>query len=124
MAEATIPRVKPSRLSTRELRGLALYRERGEQIEHQGRGRFTVPGCSGGSYEVNLAIFSSADEQSCTCPDNPPAGEVCKHIHAATIARAKTRARALRKQAERELRSERMTFSSDQVAANLERMGA
>lgn len=122
MAEATIPQSKASRLSTRELRSIALYRERGEEIEHQGRGRFTVPGCSSGSYTVDLAIFSSAGEQSCTCPDTPPAGEVCKHIHAATIARAKRWAEARRRQVERN--RERMMFSPDQVAANLERMGA
>ena len=123
MAEATIPQMNPSRrLSTRELRGIALYRERGEEIERQRRGRFTVPGCSGGSYIVDLAIFGG--EQSCTCPDTPPseAGEVCKHVHAATIARAKMRARALRKQADKN--AERMMFSPDQAAANLERMGA
>ena len=122
MAEATIPQSKDSRLSTRELRGIVLYRERGEEIEHQGRGRFTVPGCSGGSYTVNLAIFSFAGEQSCTCPDTPPAGEVCKHVHAATIARAKRQAEARRRQAEKN--AERMVFSPDQVAANLKRMGA
>ena len=121
MAEATIPQAKPSRwLSTRELRGLALYRERGEEIEHQGRGRFTVPGCSGGTYVVDLAIFGG--EQSCTCPDMPPAGEVCKHIHAATIARAKMRMQARREQAERD--REHVVFSPEQVAANLERMEA
>ena len=103
--------------STRQERGIALFRERGEEIEHHGRGRFSVPGCSGEAYEVNLAIFSS-DEQSCTCPDHPPIGKVCKHIYAATIVRAKRQA------AERRKHSRRVEFSPEQVAANLARMGA
>ena len=128
MAEATIPQVEPeakaSRYSTRQDtcqgHGLALAREREEQIEHVGRGVFEVPGCSGGSYTVNLAIFGG--EPFCTCPDRPPEGEFCKHIYAATAVRAKRQAEGRRKQAAKD--QERGAFSPALVAANLERMGA
>lgn len=124
MAAATIPQAGASRLFTRELRGLALARQRFEEIEHEGQGRFTVPGCSGGSYTVQLPILGAAE--SCTCPDfqevGRHTGEPCKHIYAATVVRAKRQAAARRRQAERN--AERMVFSPDQVAANLQRMGA
>ncbi len=86
------PRTTP----TRELRGLALHRERGHEIEHIGKGVYSVPGCSGGSYRVDLAVFDG--EQSCSCPDRAP---VCKHIICATIYRAKSRAKARREQHQR-----------------------
>jgi hypothetical protein len=81
---------------TRELRGLKLYREHGDEIIHEGHGVYTVPGCSGGTYAVDLAVFDG--EQSCSCPDRAP---VCKHIICATIYRAKARARSRREQAAR-----------------------
>ncbi len=87
MASTTI--AQPAHPPTRELRGLALYRERGDEIKHIGHGRYEVPGCSGGSYRVDLAVFG--DEQSCSCPDRAP---VCKHIICATIYRAKSRAKS------------------------------
>jgi len=82
--------------TTRELRGLALYREHGGEIIHEGRGVYIVPGCSRGSYLVDLAVFDG--EQSCSCPDRAP---VCKHIICATIYRAKSRAKARREQHQR-----------------------
>jgi hypothetical protein len=70
---------------TRALRGLALFRQRGEEIEHVKGWLWAVPSCSGeGLYLVDL----KAGE--CECRDRPPAGEVCKHTAAATIARAKS----------------------------------
>ena len=81
---------------TRELRGLKLYREHGDEIIHEGHGVYTVPGCSGGTYAVDLAVFDG--EQSCSCPDRAP---VCKHIIGATIYRAKSRAKARREQHQR-----------------------
>ncbi len=77
--------------STRELRGLKLYQEHGHESTHEGHGRYLVPGCSGGSYKVNLAIAGGTE--SCNCPDRAP---VCKHLIAATIFRAKARAAARR----------------------------
>ena len=78
--------VHPKR-STRQQRGITLFREHGEQIEHVEGWRWRVPSCSGsGAYLVDLRA------ESCECPDRPPseAGEVCKHVVAATIARAKS----------------------------------
>lgn len=71
--------------ATRELRGLRLYRERGDEIEHPYPGIYVVPGCSGGSYVVHLA-----PRERCDCPDT---ATVCKHIICATIYQAKARAR-------------------------------
>jgi len=66
-------------------RGLALFRDLGEEIEHLGGQRWRVPSCSGKTaYLVDLA------SEVCRCPDLPPKEEVCKHATAATIARAKT----------------------------------
>ena len=73
------------RRTTRQQRGIALFREHGAQIEHVEGWRWRVPSCSGsGAYLVDLRT------ESCECPDTPPEGEVCKHTVAATIARAKS----------------------------------
>jgi hypothetical protein len=79
----TIPETTPT--DTREARGLALYRERGDEIKHLRGSVWSVPSCTRPSvYLVDLA------GGICTCGDMPPAGEVCKHETAATIARAKS----------------------------------
>jgi hypothetical protein len=79
----TIP--EPVTTDTRERRGLALYRERGDEINHVKGAVWSVPSCArAGVYLVDLRAGI------CTCGDMPPAGEVCKHTSAATIARAKT----------------------------------
>jgi uncharacterized Zn finger protein len=82
--------------STRELRGITLFKEHGHEITHEGHGHYEVPGCSGGTYTVDLAI--GGGEESCSCPDRAP---ICKHLIAATIFRAKARATARREQGER-----------------------
>jgi hypothetical protein len=75
----------PAHPSTREQRGLALYRERGDEIKHVRRSVWSVPSCTrAGVYLVDLV------DGICTCGDMPPAGEVCKHATAATVVRAKT----------------------------------
>ncbi len=85
---------------TRELRGLTLFKERGHEITHEGHGIYTVPGCSGGTYTVDLAI--GGGEETCDCPDHARHPEhSCKHIICATIYRAKARIRARREQAAR-----------------------
>ncbi len=85
---------------TRELRGLALYREHGHEIKHIGHGRYEVPVCSGGVYEVNLAVFGG--EESCSCPDHARHPELtCKHLIAVSLYRAKARAKARREQHQR-----------------------
>ena len=82
----------------RAMRGLALWGDPlGRQIEHQGKGVYSVPSCSGaGSYEADLAVFGG--EESCNCPDRE---RPCKHLIAASITRAKARMAARRAQAER-----------------------
>ncbi len=86
--------------ATRELRGLKLYREHGDEIIHEGHGVYMVPGCSGGTYTVDLAVFTDEPE-TCSCPDYQRHKQPCKHVYAATVARAKSRAKARREQAER-----------------------
>ncbi len=88
----------PTRKETRADRGLELYRERGHEIESIGHGRYEVPGCSGGSYTVDLAVFGG--EETCSCPDRHREYS-CKHLVAATIFRAKSRAKARRAQHQR-----------------------
>jgi hypothetical protein len=79
----TIP--ESAATDTREGRGLALYRERGDEIRHVRGSVWSIPSCTRpGVYLVDLA------GGICTCRDMPPAGEVCKHTAAATIARAKS----------------------------------
>ncbi len=91
MASTTI--AQPAHPRTRELRGLALFRDHGDEIKHIGHGRYEVPGCSGGSYRVDLDI--SGDEETCSCPDHARHPELtCKHLAAATIYRAKSRAKS------------------------------
>ena len=70
---------------TRELRGLALFRERGPEMECVAPWTWTVPSCTGSRvYTVDLKAGS------CTCPDHRRRGEACKHLYAAEVARAKT----------------------------------
>jgi uncharacterized Zn finger protein len=81
------------------MRGLALWGSPlGAEIEHEGKGVYTVPSCSGeGTYTVDLKVFTDEPE-SCNCPDRE---RPCKHIVAASITRAKARMAARRAQAER-----------------------
>ncbi len=89
----------PAHPATRELRGIKLYREHGDEIIHEGHGIYTMPGCSGGSYRVDLAAFGG--EESCNCPDYQRHKQPCKHVYAGTIYRSKARAKARREQAAR-----------------------
>jgi uncharacterized Zn finger protein len=86
--------------ATRIGRGIKLHREHSEEITHEGRGVYTVPGCSGGTYTVDLAVFGG--EESCDCPDR---AKVCKHLVAAGLYRAKiTAKRRTEAEARREAR--------------------
>ncbi len=99
------------------MRGLALWGDPlGQEIEHEGHEKYTVPSCSGeGSYEVDLKVFTDEPE-SCSCPDRE---RPCKHLVAATISRAKARTRALREQAERTAARASSTSLADRGAALL-----
>lgn len=76
--------------ATRELRGIKLYRDRGDEIERVYPSIYRVPSCTGStSYVVHLA-----PRVRCDCPDFESRHEPCKHVFAAEIAAAKTRTRA------------------------------
>jgi hypothetical protein len=79
---------QPTRPSTRESRGIALYRDHADEIRFE-RGVFLVPSLSEATtvYEVRIGTRGS----SCECADYGYRGLDCLHIHAATIAKAKTR---------------------------------
>ncbi len=96
MTNRSLAHPAPPAKLTRELRGLALFRDHGDEVVHIGHGRYEVPGCSGGTYRVDLAVFGGTE--SCSCPDRAP---VCKHIFCASIYRAKAKAAARRAKAER-----------------------
>ena len=75
------------KLSTRQQRGIALFRAHGKQIEHVEGWTWRVPSCSGSFASAYLVDLRA---ESCECPDHTLKGEVCKHVNAATIARAKS----------------------------------
>jgi hypothetical protein len=93
----TVDTTKDSALAhpaTRELRALALYHERGRDIERSCPDVYLVPSCTGeGVYRVDYAA------ESCSCPDHEIRGEVCKHVLAVGILRAKRRGATLRNSA-------------------------
>ena len=75
--------------TTRELRGLKLFKERGDEIERVYPGVYRVPSCSGETfYTVHLS-----PRERCECPDFERHHEPCKHLYAAEIVAAKTRRR-------------------------------
>ena len=75
--------------STRELRGIALYREHGEEITYL-NGVWFVPSQNGATSVYGVVLAPRGE--SCECADFEFRGgsEACKHVIAATIARAKT----------------------------------
>lgn len=98
MTNRSVPAPPPP--ATRELRGLKLYRERGDEIKHIGHGRYEVPGCTSGTYRVDLAVFTDEPE-TCSCPDYQRHKQPCKHVYATSLYRAKARAKARREQHQR-----------------------
>jgi hypothetical protein len=78
---------QPHTPDTRALRALALYRERGAEIERTGPWTYLVPSCTGtGSWAVNYR------RETCDCPDAlRHLGLSCKHVYAVGIHRAKRR---------------------------------
>ncbi len=79
----------PAPTTTREQRGLALWREHADAIRYDAAERvWLVPSTSGGTsvYEVSIGRKG----ESCECRDFEFRGSGCKHIVAATVARAKT----------------------------------
>jgi SWIM zinc finger len=84
---ATIKDSAPAYPSARELRGLQLYREHAEEICFEDS-VWLVPSKSDGTSVYEVVI--SCRGESCECADHERRGIACKHIVAATIARAKT----------------------------------
>ncbi len=74
------------RPDTRELRALALYRERGAEIVRTGPWSYLVPSSSGS--EPRAVNYR---RESCDCPDHENRGVTCVHIFAVGIHRAKRR---------------------------------
>jgi hypothetical protein len=73
--------------SSREQRGLALARERFEEIERVAPWTWTVPSCTGsGRYLVDIKT------ETCSCDDSLRRNAPCKHLYAASIVHAKTAA--------------------------------
>ena len=84
----TTPEVTPN---TRAERALELYRTRHHDIERIAPNVYLVPSCTGeGFYRVDYAA------ETCTCPDYEIRGEVCKHVLAVGVLRAKRRGATLR----------------------------
>jgi hypothetical protein len=84
MAEA-----KTSATTTRLQRGLALGRERFEEITRVAPWTWSVPSCSGhGAYAVDLKAAGGL--ATCSCADRTPSPEECKHVSAARYVKAKT----------------------------------
>jgi hypothetical protein len=78
-------------LNTRAERALELHRDHGRAIERVSPDVYLVPSCSGeGTYRVDYGA------ESCSCPDHEMRGEVCKHVLAVGILRAKHRGATLR----------------------------
>jgi hypothetical protein len=76
--------------TSREQRGIALYRDHGKEVVRVYPGVYSVPSCSGETfYTVHLA-----PRERCDCPDFQRHHKPCKHLFCATIAAAKARARA------------------------------
>ncbi len=86
MTEATIDR-EAAGIKGRALRGLALYRARGEEIVTKPFGGYSVPSASREARSYRVCVLSGR----CGCEDHRRTGRACLHIYAATIAAAKGR---------------------------------
>jgi hypothetical protein len=76
---------------TREVRALALYRERGAEIVRTGPWTYLVPSLSGGEpHAVNYKT------ERCDCADYGYRGILCAHVYVVGIHRAKRRGAASR----------------------------
>jgi hypothetical protein len=88
MASISVP-ASAREATTRELRGLALFREHGSEITYED-GVWYVPSQHGATSVYEVVIGRKGE--SCECADFKYRGGIfaCLHIYAATIARAKT----------------------------------
>jgi len=74
--------VKDTAKTTRAQRGIALFRERGGEIERAADGTYRVPSSNGAVYVVDL------DRGYCSCPDR---AECCKHRVACEVVASRDR---------------------------------
>jgi hypothetical protein len=73
------------RRTTREERGIILFRERGDEIEHVNGATWLLPSSTGGGhYAVDLEI------ESCECSEAWRLMGSCEHVYAARIASSKS----------------------------------
>ncbi len=92
MIDHSVP--TPARPDTRELRALALHRERGAEIVLVDRDTYEVPSQDG---ERLYEVVYGGDTESCTCPDNTYRSVACVHLYAVGIHRAKRRGASARR---------------------------
>ena len=82
---------QPAPTTTRERRGLELYREHGHLIEEVAPDFYLVPSQDGERfYHVDYR------DETCDCPDHEHRGATCLHIYAVGVKLAKRRAKASR----------------------------
>ena len=67
--------------TTREQRGLDLYRERGSEFERVSRDVFIVPSRTRRRLEYRVDL----ERQSCECYDHRRSGGPCLHVYAAML---------------------------------------
>jgi hypothetical protein len=86
VTEVTVERVADE-VKGRVLRGLALYRSRGEDIVTMPSGGYSVPSSTYEDRSYRVCVLSGR----CGCEDHRRTRGACLHIYAATIAAAKGR---------------------------------
>jgi hypothetical protein len=87
MASSSVaPSAQPS---TREQRGIRLFRDHADEIRFED-GVWFVPSQSYGPSVYGVVLDRSEAGESCQCADYEHRGVRCLHIYAATIAKAKT----------------------------------
>ena len=74
---------------TREARGIALFEERGGEIQQHARGLYSVPSCT--VREGDYLVRYGAQGENCECADHTRRGHCCKHLYAAALFAAKRR---------------------------------
>ena len=83
MIDKSLARLRHARTS-REVRGIALFDELGDEIEHVRGCTWLVPSRCGVLYAIDLK------SDSCACPDFEERRLPCKHVYAARIAHSKS----------------------------------
>ncbi len=101
----------PPTPDTRELRALALYRERAGDIVLVGRDTYECPSQDG---ERVYEVVYGGEVETCTCPDHEHRGVSCVHLLAVAVCRAKRRGTTARRLAALEDRARHEDLASDE----------